>query len=197
MRTDYQKIKVAIFASGNGSNAENIVRYFSEHEDVEIDSIFTNKENAFVINRAKKLNTPCFYYSNPVFSTGDQLLKNLINREIDFIVLAGFLIKIPLIIIEVFPNKILNIHPALLPKYGGKGMYGSKVHEAVKDANDTETGITIHFVNKNYDEGATVFQANCRVEPSDSADDIAQKVHLLEYEHFPVIIEKTIASIFT
>ena len=189
------KINIAIFASGNGSNAENIADFFKSNSNIIIDSFYTNKENAFVIERAKNLGIPCFYYPNQDFRQGNLVLSKLQERKIDFVVLAGFLLKIPVNILEVFPNKILNIHPALLPKYGGKGMYGDRVHQAVKESGDTESGITIHYVNECYDEGDPVFQARCTVLPSDSADDIADKVHKLEYLHFPKVIAQTIGDL--
>ncbi len=189
-------IKIAIFASGSGSNAENIANYFSSNSNIIIDSIYTNKSDAFVIERAKKLSIPCYYFPNQDFRQGDALLAKLQERNIDFIVLAGFLLRIPENILGEFPNKILNIHPALLPKYGGKGMYGDRVHQAVKESGDKESGITIHYVNERYDEGATIFQAKCEVLQNDNADDIAQKVHILEYENFPKVIEDVINEVF-
>jgi phosphoribosylglycinamide formyltransferase-1 len=185
-------IKIAILASGSGSNAENIYHYFSQNTAVEIDSIYTNKADAYVIERAKKLGVKCYYFPNSTFKQGRAILEKMREREIDFVVLAGFLLKIPSNIIQAFPNRMVNIHPALLPKFGGKGMYGDFVHQAVKDAHETTTGITIHFVNENYDEGATIFQALCEVLSSDSPSDIANKVHQLEYDHFPRVIKEVI-----
>jgi len=181
--------KIALFASGSGSNAENIVRYFSTSEKFVFPLIISNKADAFVHERAKKLHIPSFTFQKEDFSAGDAILSFLKVHEIDYIVLAGFLLKIPQVLIDAFPNKIINIHPALLPKYGGKGMYGHHVHQAVADSGDTESGITIHYVNSNYDEGNTVFQAKCPVLPSDTSDMIADKVHVLEYEHYPKIID--------
>lgn len=189
-------IRIAIFASGSGSNAENIANYFYTNSNIIIDSIYTNKSDAFVIDRAKKLSIPSYYFPNQDFRQGDALLAKLQERNIDFIVLAGFLLRIPENILGEFPNKILNIHPALLPKYGGKGMYGDRVHQAVKESGDKESGITIHYVNECYDEGVPVFQAKCEVLQNDSADDIAQKVHILEYENFPKVIEDVISETF-
>lgn len=190
------KVKVAIFASGSGSNAENIYQYFEDKANIEIDSIYTNKADAYVIERAKKLEIPCFYFSNSDFREGDIVLRKMQSRDIDFIVLAGFLLKVPENIITAFPDKIVNIHPALLPKYGGKGMYGDNVHRAVKESGDIETGITIHYVNELYDEGGIIFQAKCSVENDDAYNDIAEKVHQLEYKFFPEVIEETIKKSF-
>lgn len=184
-------LKIAILASGSGSNAENIISYFRNHPDFEFPVILSNKSEAFVHQRAKSLQIPSFTFPKVEFEQGTPILDLLKSYEIDSIVLAGFLLKIPQILIDNFPNKIINIHPALLPKYGGKGMYGSKVHEAVKNAGETESGITIHYVNENYDEGNIIFQAKCKLLPTDTADNIAEKVHALEYEYFPKIIEKT------
>jgi len=182
-------IKLAIFASGNGSNAENIAKYFENNSRIEVDSIYANKEGAYVIERAKNLGIDSFYFPNKVFREGSEIIKVMQERKIDFIILAGFLLKIPENILHLFPNKILNIHPALLPKFGGKGMYGDAVHKAVKAAGETESGITIHLVNECYDEGTTVFQAKCKVDINDTYEDIANKVHQLEYDNFPRVIE--------
>ncbi len=184
-------LKIAIFASGSGSNAENIINYFHKRPEFVFPIILSNKSEAFVHQRAKKLKIPSFTFTKSEFEEGTAVLNILKKYQIDCIVLAGFLLKVPQLLINNFPYKIINIHPALLPKYGGKGMYGSKVHEAVKNAGETETGITIHFVNENYDEGNIIFQAKCQLLPTDTADSIADKVHKLEYEYFPTIIEKT------
>ncbi|MGY5352082.1 phosphoribosylglycinamide formyltransferase [Wenyingzhuangia sp. IMCC45533] len=186
-------IKIAILASGSGSNAENIANYFSNDKNVEITYILTNKKDAFVLQRAKKLGIKSRVFTNKEMKEDLNLLE-LLKAEADFIVLAGFLLKVPENIIEAFPNKIINIHPALLPSYGGKGMYGMHVHRAVKNNNETETGITIHFVNENYDEGAIIFQAKTAINKNDTPEDIAQKVHALEYEHFPKVIKETICK---
>ena len=183
-------LKIALFASGSGSNAENIVHYFSHNSNFIFPLIISNKPDAFVHSRAKQLEIPSFTFSREDFSEGDKILALLKLYNIDCIVLAGFLLKIPQTLILAFPQKIINIHPALLPKYGGKGMYGMRVHEAVAEAAETESGITIHYVNSNYDEGNIIFQATCQVLPSDSPDMIAEKVHKLEYEHFPKVIEE-------
>lgn len=183
-------IKLAIFASGNGTNAENIVKYFERSSVIMVDSIYTNKHDAYVLKRAEKMNIDSFYYSNKEFIDGIVLLKIMQDRGIDYIILAGFLLKIPDNILKSYPNKILNIHPALLPKFGGKGMYGDVVHKAVKEACEKESGITIHLVNERYDEGTTIFQKSCKLSNSDSYTDIANKVHKLEYIYFPKVIEE-------
>ena len=185
--------RIVIFASGSGSNAENIISFFSEKSHAEVVAVLTNKSAAVVLERCDRLGVPGFYFNKPAFRESDAVLRLLKGLDADLIVLAGFLWKVPTHLIEAFPNKIINIHPALLPKYGGKGMYGDRVHQAVKDNKETETGITIHYVNENYDEGAIIFQAKTKVEASDTPESIAQKVHQLEYEHFPQVIEKVLS----
>lgn len=182
--------QIVILASGSGSNAENIIAYFKENPQVEVSAVLTNKNTAKVLERCNRLEVPAFYFNKTAFTKSSTVVQLLKSLNPDIIVLAGFLWKIPTNIIAAFPNKIINIHPALLPKYGGKGMYGAKVHQAVKENAETETGITIHYVNEHYDEGAIIFQAKTPVESSDDADTIAEKVHQLEYEHFPKVIEK-------
>lgn len=185
-------IRIAIFASGSGSNAEEITRYFSNVEDVAVSLILTNNPNAYVIERAEKLGVPSFIFSKKELAETDIVVNKLKEYRIDFIVLAGFLLLVPGNLVEAFPNRIVNIHPALLPKYGGKGMYGDKVHHAVRNAGDVESGITIHFVNSKYDEGQIIFQATCPVTEKDTPETIAQKVHRLEYQHYPQVIEGVI-----
>ena len=192
---DFSMIHIAIFASGNGSNAENIVNYFAQNSNIQVSIIISNKKDAFVHERAKKFGIPSFTFSKEEFQTGDLILSKMVDYEIDFIVLAGFLLKVPNSIMNAYPGRIINIHPALLPKFGGKGMYGGYVHQAVKDANETETGITIHYINENYDEGDVIFQAKCSVLSSDTPDDIAHKVQSLEQRHFPEIIESLVKKI--
>jgi len=182
-------LRIALFASGSGSNAENIVHYFSHNPGFSFPLIISNKPDAFIHSRAKQLNIPSFTFSREDFNDGEKILSLLKLYNIDCIVLAGFLLKIPQSLILAFPQKIINIHPALLPKHGGKGMYGMKVHQAVSEAGDTESGITIHYVNSNYDEGSIIFQTTCPVFPSDTPETIAEKVHALEYEYFPKVIE--------
>ena len=183
-------LKIALFASGSGSNAENIVHYFSHNSNFIFPLIISNKPDAFVHTRAKNLDIPSFTFSREDFSDGQKILALLKLYNIDCIVLAGFLLKIPQTLILSYPGKIINIHPALLPKYGGKGMYGMRVHQEVAESGDKESGITIHYVNGNYDEGNIIFQAICPVLPADSPEMIADKVHKLEYEHFPKVIEE-------
>ena len=179
--------RIVLFASGSGSNAENIIRYFSNSRELEFPFIISNRSEAMVHERAKQLMIPSFTFKKNDFENG-KVLDFLQDNNIDFIVLAGFLLKIPDNLLEAFPNRIINIHPALLPKFGGKGMYGLHVHEAVVAAGEKESGITIHYVNENYDEGQIIFQAHCAVSPDDSPNDVAEKVHALEYEHFPRVI---------
>jgi len=185
-------VRIAILASGSGSNAENIANYFLKSKKIKITHFLSNKRNAYVLERAKKLNIKSAVFSRKQMNEENELIE-LLKKEADYIVLAGFLLKVPENIIQAFPNKIINIHPALLPKYGGKGMYGAHVHQAVKENNETETGITIHFVNENYDEGAIIFQAKTTLTKDDTPESIANKVHQLEYKHFPEIIEKIVS----
>lgn len=188
------KVRVAILASGSGTNAENIVNYFKDNNNVEIAMIASNKPGAYVLERAKKLGVPYYHFTNEELKEG-MVANQLILKRIDFIVLAGFLQKIPSGLIQVFPNRIINIHPALLPNYGGKGMYGDKVHQAVIQNGDKESGISIHYVNENYDEGTIIFQAKCEVNKNDTSESLAKKIHELEYRHFPKVIEETIQKI--
>jgi phosphoribosylglycinamide formyltransferase 1 len=186
--------KIALFSSGSGSNAENIIRYFSNKTGFEFPLILSNKSDAYVHERARNLGIPSFTFTKEAFNNGTEIISLLNDYKIDCIVLAGFLLKISTPILQAFPNKIINIHPALLPKYGGKGMYGHHVHQAVVDAKETLSGITIHYVNENYDEGNVIFQGVCPVLPDDTAEMVAEKVHALEYEHFPRVIELIFAS---
>lgn len=183
--------RIVIFASGSGSNAENIIRFFQTKKSIDVTHVLTNNQHAKVLDRCKKLNISTLVFDRSEFSKSDEVL-NFLKNEADYIVLAGFLWRVPSKIVEAFPNKIINIHPALLPKYGGKGMYGMNVHKAVKENLELETGITIHFVNENYDEGAIIFQAKTPVTFDDTPEDIANKVHELEYKFFPEVIEKVI-----
>lgn len=187
-------IKIAILASGSGSNAENIYNYFKSSKQIEIALIISNRQDAYVLERAGRLNIESAVFSRNDFEKTNKVIDILKDKEIDFIILAGFLLKVPGNIINAYPDKIINIHPALLPKFGGKGMYGDNVHKAVRNANEAESGITIHYVNENYDEGNIIFQAKCTVDKEDSYEDIAKKVHILEYKHFPEIIESVILS---
>src|SRR5690606_16935848 len=182
------KKRIVLFASGSGSNVENIVRYFEVHNHVEVACVLSNKKNALVLDRCDALNINALYFNKTAFHTSDLVLRILNSIKPDLIVLAGFLWKMPGNIIDSFPNKIINIHPALLPKYGGKGMYGMAVHRAVRENGDPQSGITIHYVNENYDDGAIIHQAKVAISPDDTPETIAAKVHKLEYEHFPKII---------
>mgnify|MGYP000135564331 CR=1 FL=1 len=183
--------RIVIFASGSGSNAENIIKFFNHTKTAKVTNVLCNNEHAKVFDRCKKLNVSCLHFKKGSFFKSDEIL-NLLKTTADYIILAGFLLKIPENIIDAFPNKIINIHPALLPKYGGKGMYGMNVHKAVKENKETETGITIHYVNANYDEGAIIFQEKTALLEEDSPEKIADKIHLLEQEHFPRVIESII-----
>lgn len=187
--------KLALFASGSGSNAQRIAEYFADHSDVEVSCILSNRTDAYVLERARKLAIPSFSFTRDDLYTSDKVLRILEDYSVNFIVLAGFLWKVPSILLETYPNRILNIHPALLPKYGGKGMYGEHVHRAVVANRETETGITIHKVNDHYDEGEILFQARCEVLPTDTPAQVAEKVHALEYRWFPEIIERYLATL--
>ena len=187
--------KIAIFASGSGTNAENLINFFKENKKIDISYIFSNNKNAYVIQRAKNHNIKHHIFSRTEFYDTTSIFEILKDNSIDFIVLAGFLWLIPDYLIKNYPNRIVNIHPALLPKYGGKGMYGMNVHQAVIENNEKETGITIHYVNQEYDQGNIIFQARCPVNKDDTPETIAKKVHVLEYEHFPSIVEKIVSSL--
>ena len=184
--------RIAIFASGSGSNAQNIIEYFADNKNIIVDSVWTNNPSAYVLERAKKCGIDSFIFSREEFKSTLFVVEKLKNRNINLIVLAGFLWLIPSNLIQNF--RIINIHPALLPKYGGKGMYGMNVHQAVVENKEIESGISIHFVNEKYDEGEIIFQAVCPVIPSDSPEDVAEKVHQLEYKHFPEVIEKVLIN---
>lgn len=185
--------QIVLLASGSGSNVENIAAYFKDTPNFSIAAVLTNKRDAKVIDRCDRLKINCLYFNKQAFYGSDCVLAVLKTLQPDLIVLAGFLWKIPEKLIEAFPNQIINIHPALLPKYGGKGMYGIHVHNAVKKNRENETGITIHYVTANYDEGTIIHQAKTKILPEDSAAVIAGKVHQLEYEHFPRVIQKLLS----
>ncbi len=183
--------RIVILASGSGTNAENIIKYFKNSNLIAVVQVLTNKKDAKVLDRSKRLDIPYSIFNKEIFYSTDVVLNNL-KKNADYIILAGFLWKIPSNIIEAFPNKIINIHPALLPKYGGKGMYGMHVHNAVVGNREKISGITIHYVNENYDEGAIIFQKSFEVLVCDTAEDVAEKIHSLEQENFAQIIEKVI-----
>lgn len=185
--------KIVIFASGSGTNAENIIKYFRNKDIGNVVSIFTNNPNAKVIERASNFHLPTEIFSKSDLYEG-KILQKLNDISPDLIVLAGFLLKLPESIIDSFPSKIINIHPALLPKYGGKGMYGMNVHKAVIENKENETGITIHFVNENYDEGNIIFQKSVALTDLDTSETVAEKIHELEQQYFPSIVEEVLNS---
>lgn len=185
--------KIVVFASGSGTNAENIIKHFASNETVTVVAVFTNNANAKVIERAKNNDIAIEVFSKPELIEG-KVLQKLNGIQPDLIVLAGFLLKFPENIIAAYPNKIINIHPALLPEYGGKGMYGMNVHKAIVDNKEVETGITIHYVNEHYDEGGIVFQKKIVLTGSESAEEIAERIHELEQEYFPEVIERLITN---
>ncbi len=185
---------IAILASGSGTNAENIINYFKNHHKIKIKLVLSNNKNAYVLERAKKSNVETLVFNKDTFYKSDEIIKNIKNKDIGYIVLAGFLWLIPEHFIHAFKNRIINIHPALLPKYGGKGMYGMNVHKAVIANNEKQSGISIHYVNEHYDEGNIIFQATCPVSPNDTPESLAKKIHELEYEHFPKVIEMWIEN---
>lgn len=188
---------IALFASGSGSNAEKIADYFADNTEVTVSLILSNNSKAGVIDRARRLHIPVLLFDRTTFYTTSQITELLLNQHIDLIVLAGFMWLMPADLVRAFPNKIINIHPALLPKFGGKGMYGHFVHEAVAAAGETESGITIHYVNEHYDEGQIIFQASCPVAPSDTPDDIARSVQALEHIHYPRVIAGVLTTLTT
>jgi len=178
---------IAVFASGSGSNAENIIRHFQNHPNIRVDSVWSNKKDAFVLQRAQNLGVESRYFSRAAFSGSDQMIRELQRRKIDLIVLAGFLWLVPPEFVDAFT--MINIHPALLPAYGGKGMYGSLVHESVILNKEKESGITIHLVNREYDKGEHLLQVKCPVFQDDTPETLAAKIHELEYKYFPQAIE--------
>ena len=182
--------RVVIFASGSGSNAENLIRFFQNSGNVSVIQVLTNNPRAKVLERCKKLKISALSFNKIAFTETEDVLNILRSSKPDLIVLAGFLWKFPKNILNDFHNKVINVHPALLPKFGGKGMYGMHVHEAVVNEKETETGITIHYVNEHYDKGNIIFQAKCVVKASDSAEDVAAKIHELEMKYFPEVVEK-------
>lgn len=180
---------IVIFASGSGSNAQNIIEYFADNKEVQIAMVFSNRKNAGVIQRAKKLGVATYNFSKTELYNSEKIANKLIAIDPDLIVLAGFLLKFPENILQKFENKVINIHPALLPKYGGKGMYGDFVHKAVLENKELQTGISIHYVNENYDEGALILQKTTNISPKDSIESIVEKVHELEHKWYPKVID--------
>jgi phosphoribosylglycinamide formyltransferase-1 len=186
--------KIAIFASGEGTNAQNIIEYFRGSEKVKIALIVSNNAGAKVLEKAKNANIPALLVNRNMFYESDSVINTLKNAGIDLVVLAGFLWMIPGNLVKAFPDKIVNIHPALLPKFGGKGMYGMNVHKAVIAAGEKESGISIHFVNEHYDEGKIISQHTCLVEKYDTPETLAERIHRLEHENFPKVIEKLLSN---
>ncbi|ATL49723.1 phosphoribosylglycinamide formyltransferase [Chitinophaga caeni] len=186
---------IAIFASGNGSNAQKIIDHFKGNDQVSVKFILCNKPGAGVFNIAEKEGIPSVLINREDFYKSDNYVVLLKEAGIDLVVLAGFLWKVPANLIEAFPNRIINIHPALLPKYGGKGMYGHFVHEAVVAAREQESGITIHYVNEHYDEGAPILQEKCVLSENDTPEDVARKVQALEHQWFPIIVERLLTTL--
>lgn len=186
---------VAIFASGSGTNAQAIIEHLNKSKVGRVSGIFSNNKDAFVLQRAQKYNIPDYVFSKNEFYNTTNIRDILNEKKIDFIVLAGFLWLIPEYLLIAFPDRIINIHPALLPKYGGKGMYGMRVHEAVINNKEKESGITIHYVNENYDEGNIIFQAKCKITQNDSPETLAKKIHELEHKHYPRIVEELLINL--
>jgi len=184
--------RIAIFASGSGSNAENIITYFQNNKKAEVVLVLSNNPNALVLERAKKLGVQSLVFNKHQLNDSNWAIENL--KDLDLIVLAGFLWKFPEHLLENYENKVVNVHPALLPKYGGKGMYGMYVHEAVVENRETESGITIHYVNEHYDEGAIIFQAKCTITAKDTPSDVAAKIHELEMRYFPEIVQQILSK---
>jgi phosphoribosylglycinamide formyltransferase-1 len=186
--------RLAIFASGSGTNAENIIRYFQNKPQIKVSCICTNRADAYVTERVRPYNIPVLLFSRQDFYETEKVIDYLEESKVDWIILAGFLWLIPANLVDRYASHIINIHPALLPKYGGKGMYGASVHKAVMENGEKQSGITIHFVNREYDKGNIIFQTSCKIDPSDTPDSLASKVHALEYEHFPRVIEEVITN---
>ncbi len=188
--------KIAILASGSGSNARKIMEHFANSNVGQVSLVVTNRKNAGVLSHAADFSIPTKYFFKDVWANSpEEILSALHEYNIDFIVLAGFLLKVPDLLVDRYPNRVVNIHPALLPKYGGKGMYGHHVHEAVKAAGENESGMTIHFVNHHYDEGGIIFQAKTAIDADETADDIQKKVLALEHAHYPAVIEETLSKL--
>ena len=181
--------RLAIFASGNGSNAEAIINHLELNDDAQVVAIYSNNPEAYVLRRAENHKIPAFTFDKATFHT-DEYLGHLINEAYDLIILAGFMWLVPAKLVAAYPEKIINIHPALLPKYGGKGMYGNHVHKAVIKNQEKESGITIHYVNEEYDEGGIILQESCPVKDNDTADSLAERIHQLEHQYYPRVVEE-------
>jgi len=188
------KKRIVIFASGSGTNTQNLIQYFQQTNFAEVVLVLSNKKDAKVLERANSLNVKALSFDKKSLNSSEGILDLLLETKTDIVILAGFLLKFPEIILNEFPNKVINLHPALLPKYGGKGMYGRYVHEAVVANKETESGITIHYVNENYDEGAIIFQKSVALSEKDTPGTVAEKIHKLEYEYFPKVIEDLLLS---
>ena len=187
--------RIAIFASGSGSNAEQISHHFKGRTDVQVSLILTNNPTAGVIQRARKLHIPVVIFDRTLFYESNRVVELLLNAGIELVVLAGFMMQVPANLINAYPNRMLNIHPALLPRYGGKGMYGHFVHEAVVAAGERQSGISIHYVNEAYDEGEIVYQATVELDPTDTPDEVARKVQVLEHLHYPRIVDEVVSAL--
>ena len=186
---------IAIFASGSGTNAENIIRRFANSETIKTVAVLSDNPKAGVHERVKALGTPSFVFTREAFNEATPVLETLAECKVEFIVLAGFLSMIPPPLLRTFPRRIINIHPALLPKFGGKGMFGMHVHEAVVAAGEKESGITIHYINERYDEGEIIFQTSCPLSDSDTAQDLASRIHVLEHTYYPLVIEELLSPL--
>jgi phosphoribosylglycinamide formyltransferase-1 len=186
--------KLVLFASGSGSNVENIAEYFKDNPQVRIEGVLCNKTQAGVVERCQRLGLPLYCFNRPAWESPEGIMGLLAALSPDLIILAGFLWKVPGELVRAYPNKIINIHPALLPKYGGKGMYGIRVHEAVLEKGETESGISIHFVNEAYDEGAIIRQEKVRISPEETPESLASKIHELEYRYYPAVISSLLSS---
>jgi phosphoribosylglycinamide formyltransferase-1 len=187
--------RIAIFASGSGTNAQKIIEHFQENEQVEVSLVLTNNEEAYVLKRASDLKVPGYVFNRTMFYDTNEVHDILRDVGIDFIVLAGFLWLVPSNLLTSWAGRIVNIHPALLPKFGGKGMYGDRVHKAVIEAGEKETGITIHYVNEVYDDGEVIFQEKFDILPDDTPESIAERIHVLEHEHFPRVVEELVSKL--
>ncbi len=187
-----KKHKIAIFASGSGTNAENLIHYFKDHVSIEVALLVSNNPNAYALKRAERQQVPSVIMDQSYRTSEERVMKLLEQFEINIIVLAGYMLLVPDWLTRRFENKIVNIHPALLPRFGGKGMYGHHVHNAVIQSGEKRSGITIHYVNEQYDQGDIIFQADCPVFPDDTPQSLAERIHELEYKHFPVVVEKII-----
>ena len=186
---------IAVLASGNGSNAENIIRYFKEKGTAAVSLVLSNRREAFALERARRLGVPAVYFPKEEWADGEAVLAALREYKVDFVVLAGFLVRVPSNILRAYPLRMVNIHPSLLPKFGGKGMYGDGVHRAVLASGETESGITIHYTNERYDEGAVICQHKCPVLPGDTVETLAARIHVLEYECYPKAIEQLVLDL--